>query len=170
MNDQKLIPAKATLPEEQSDAIVVSFGPEWHEHLLAKRFSLVIRKRIPKSVSYKWLYLHVNSPVSAICARAPITKIFSATKREAVAMAKKINLTPAEITSYIGNGSTIGCYELGSFQFVINPITAPKLAARMVYPPPQSFFIISKAAKEIIDTMADFKGAEPSKIRTRVTP
>jgi predicted transcriptional regulator len=167
MNEQRLIPARATFPDEQSDSIVVSFGPQWHEHLLAERFSLVIRKRIPKAASFKWLYLHINSPVGAICARAPITRIFSATKEEAVAMAKNIRLTSDQITSYVGKERTIGCYELGSFQFPKRPITTSELATGIVYHPPQSFFILSKAAKEIIDTMACFKPAEPRKIRTR---
>lgn len=165
MNDQILILAKATLPDEQSDAIVVSFGPEWHEHLLAKRFSVVIRKRIPKSTSYKWLYFHVNSPIGAVCARAPITKIFSATTKQAVSLAKEINLAPPEITAYIGNDTMIGCYELGSFQVATKPLSASDLAARMVYHPPQSFFIISKNAKVIIDKMAGFPGDKSTKSR-----
>src|SRR5665213_2310744 len=138
MNEQSMIPAKATKPEEQSDAIVVSFGPEWHEHLNANRFSVVIRKRVPKATTFKWLYFHVNSPIGAICARAAISKIFTATTKEAVTLAKKIKLSPSEITTYIGNETTIGCYELGKFQFATKPITTSALAAYMVYHPPQS--------------------------------
>lgn len=170
MTNQDRIPAKATTPSEQSDAIVVSFGPEWHDHLLAKRFSVVIRKRVPKATSYKWLYFHANSPVGAICARAPISKIFTASPREAVALAKKIHLTPAEIRSYVGADKTIGCYELGSFQFVAKPLTASDLAAHIVYHPPQSFFIISSKAKVIIDKMAGFTGAKSSKTATTRKP
>ena len=163
MNDKYLIPAKATIYEEQSDAIVVSFGSEWHEHLLAQRFSVVIRKRVPKSATYKWLYFHINTPISAICARAPIAKIFDATIKQTLALAKKIHLPSSEISSYIGSESTIGCYELGSFQFASRPVTASDLATRMVYHPPQSFFIISNNAKVIIDKMAGFPGARSYK-------
>lgn len=166
MNDDILMPAKATTPDEQSDAIVVSFGSEWHEHLLAKRFSVVIRKRVPKSASFKWLYLHANAPVSAICARAAIVKTFSATTKEVIALKKKINLTPSEITSYIGNDTTIGCYELASFQFAIKPISISDLALRMIYHPPQSFFILSKAAKAVIDSMGGFL-AEKSGVKRK---
>lgn len=156
MNEHTLIPAKATTPEEQSDAIVVSFGSDWYDHLLAKRFSVVIRKRVPKSTGFKWLYLHINTPMSAICARAEIVKTYNATTSEAVALAKKINLSPTDIISYIGNDTTIGCYELGLFQFAIKPISTLDLAVRMAYYPPQSFFILSKSAKVIIDSMAGF--------------
>ncbi len=164
MNDQDVIPAKATKPEEQSDAIVVSFGSEWQEHLNAKRFSVVIRKRVPKSASFKWLYFHINNPVSAICARAPIDKIFSANPKEVIALAKKINLTPAEISSYIGNDTTMGCYALGAFQFASKPVTSATLAERLAYYPPQSFFILSGAAKVIIDQMAGFSKNDGSRL------
>ena len=156
MNDQDLISAKATRPEEQSEAIVVSFGAEWQEHLLAKDFSVVIRKRVPKAATFKWLYFHINAPVSAICARAPIVKISTETTTHALALAKKINLSPTEISSYIGTDTTIGCYTLGSFQFAPKPISISDLSARMVYHPPQSFFILSKEAKRIVDQLAAF--------------
>lgn len=156
MTEQELIPAKATSLAEQSDSIVVSFGAEWHEHLLARKFSIVIRKRIPKHGSFRWLYFHINNPVSAICARAPIEKIFTATTQEAVALAKKIHLAPAEITAYIGAGSGIGSYQIGDIQMALKPVTTADLASRMIYHPPQSFFIMSKEAKAIMDDMTGF--------------
>ncbi|MEI6076358.1 MAG: hypothetical protein WCS94_12325 [Verrucomicrobiota bacterium] len=156
MNHKERIPAKATRPEEQSDAIVVSFGSEWHEHLIAKRFGVVIRKRVPKSADFKWLYFHINNPVSAICARAPIEKIFSAKTKEVVALAKKINLTPAEILAYIGNDTSMGCYQLGVIQIATKPATSAALSEQLAYFPPQSFLIISTEAKVIIDQVAGF--------------
>lgn len=160
------IPAKATSAAEQSDAIVVSFEANWHQHLLAKDFSVVIRKRVPKASSFTWLYFHINSPLSAICARAPILKIFNASPKQAVALAKEINLTPAEISSYLRGDSTIGCYKLGPFQFGKGPVTTTTLATRLAYYPPQSFVILSKQAKGIIDRFAGFpipKTAQSSK-------
>ena len=151
-----IIPAKAITRAEQSDSIVVSFGVEWRQHLLAKGFSIVIRRRVPKLSSFKWLYVHINRPLSAICARAPITEIFKATPNEAVALAKQINLTPAEIRSYFGRRTSIGCYRLGPFEFSSEPVSAAKLATRLVYNPPQSFFIVSKKAKVVIDQFAGF--------------
>ena len=167
MNDKDLIPAKATQSHEQSDAIVVSFAPEWYDHLLAKQFSIVIRKRVPKSPCYKWLYFHVNSPVGAICARATITNIFTATKKEAVALAKKINLSPAEIVSYLATATSIGCYELGSFQFPAAPISTSNLSMRMMYHPPQSFFILSKRAKDIVDELAGFNSSKTTQTKKK---
>lgn len=148
--------AKAAGLPDQSDSIVVSFGAEWHEPLLAKQFSVVIRKRIPRAASFKWLYFHVNSPIGAICARAPIRKIFTATKKQALALASRIHLSSDDIAAYIGLANDIGCYELGPFQFAKKPATTTELAAQLVYHPPQSFFIVSKRAKKIIDQAAGF--------------
>ena len=170
MNDnitsqQERIPAKAMGPEEQSDAIVVSFGAEWHKQLTAKQFSVVIRKRVPKSTSFKWLYFHVNSPIGAICARAAIKTIFTATAKEAVKLAGKINLTPEEITEYIGNDASIGCYEIARFQFAKASLTTAVLGTRLTYYAPQSFFILSKPAKLRIDQMAVFSSSVQSKLK-----
>lgn len=165
-NNAARIPAKATTPADQSDSIVVSFGADWYQHLLAKDFSAVIRKRIPKNNSFKWLYFHINSPVSGICGRAQIERIFSATAKEAVTLAKQINLSTDEISSYVGRDKSIGCYKLGTFQTSDKPVPIGTLATRLAYYPPQSFFILSKQAKKVIDELSGFnihKAAEPRK-------
>jgi predicted transcriptional regulator len=159
------IPAKANNLDEQSDAIVVSFGAEWQQHLLAQDFSAVIRKRVPKSGSFRWLYFHLNSPVSAICARAQIVKIFNPTLKEIIAIANEINLTPDEIQSYAGGDSCIGCYRLEGFQFGTGPVSTAEVTKHLLYFPPQSFVILSKQAKEIIDRLAGFD--TPRVTRTR---
>lgn len=156
MTNDTLIPAKAITEADQSDSIVVSFGAEWHQQLLSKAFSVVIRKRIPKNTSFKWLYFHINSPVSAICGRAEIKTIFTATDTEAIGLASEINLSPAEIKSYINGDHTIGCYTLGKIQLTNAPVPASKLATRLTYHPPQSFFIVSKVAKAVIDKLTGF--------------
>ena len=160
MTNQEVIPAKATNTAEQSDSIVVSFGSEWHQHLLSKTFSVVIRKRIPKNHSFKWLYFHINSPVSAICGRAEIRKIFSVPVKGAVTIAKQINLSPAEILAYIGGNASIGCYKLGVFQYGAGPIPRASLTTRLAYYPPQSFFILSKQAKKVVDELGGFNTPE----------
>jgi predicted transcriptional regulator len=157
MTSHILIPAKAITDAELSNAIVVSFDSEWYEHLLAKRFSVVIRKRVPKRRKFEWLYLHINSPVSAICGRAQIKTITDIPMEQAIALAREIALSPDEIKSYIGEGDRyIGCYKLGIFQFGKKPLSTTELSTRMIYHPPQSFFILSKRSKELVDQMAGF--------------
>ena len=163
MSNETTIPAKATTPAEQSDSIVVSFGAEWHQQLLSKAFSLVIRKRIPKNSAFDWLYFHINSPVGAICGRAKIAEIVSVTQKEAVALTKQINLSPAEIKSYIGGDINIGCYKLGAFEFGRESVSAAQLATRLIYHPPQSFFILSKQAKVVVDDLCGFPSSKAAK-------
>jgi predicted transcriptional regulator len=163
MTNDSTIPAKATTADDQSDGIVVSFGSEWHQLLLAKAFRVVIRKRIPKRRSFSWLYFHINSPISAICGRAKIEKLVSITESEAVAIAKQIHLQPAEIKAYLGGGSHIGCYRLGDFEFGSGPVSAAQVRERLVYHPPQSFFILSKDAKLVVDHLLGFSSTKDSK-------
>jgi hypothetical protein len=150
------IPAKATKADDQSDGIVVSFGAEWHKPLLEAKFKAVIRKRVPKTVVPKWLYFHINSPVSALCARAEILAIRELTPTQARAKARDLALSVADVDGYMG-GENIGCYEIGQITFAHRELGSDDLNTRIIYHPPQSFFILSKAAKQIVDQLAGFQ-------------
>lgn len=156
MNDTNLIPAKATSLAEQSDAIVISFRYDWYPHIQAKDFSVVIRKQTPKHRAFDWLYFHVNSPVSAICARAPILNTFRATLQEVLELAPKVNLSPDEIRDYFWKDSSVGCYRLGTIEIAPKATTTTELTAVLIYRPPQSCVILSKRAKQVIDGLAQF--------------
>lgn len=165
MTSHILLPAKAVTDAQQSNAIVVSFASEWHQRLLEKQFTVVIRKRVPKNRAFEWLYFHINKPVGAICGRAQIKNTGSITAERAIALAREIDLSPEEINSYIGEDRRIGCYKLGTFEFGNRPVHTAELAARMIYHPPQSFFILSKWSRELIDQMAGFMQTEPGQSR-----
>jgi hypothetical protein len=132
MTNHILLPAKATTDAEQSNGIVVSFAAQWHQHLLTKDFSLVIRRRVPKSKTFGWLYFHINSPVSEICGRARIQNICDLTVEQAVTLSNKIKLSPEKIKSYIAEDGHVGCYKLGEFQFGNKTVHTTELATRMV--------------------------------------
>jgi predicted transcriptional regulator len=165
MTNHILLHAKALTDAEQSNAIVVSFAAKWHQHLLSRDFSLVIRKRVPRSRTFEWLYFHINSPVGAICGRAQIKHISNMKVEHAIALANKINLSPEEIKSYLAGDTYIGCYKLGAFQFGKMQVHTTKLATRTIYHPPQSFLILSKQGKKIIDEMAGFSQLEANRSR-----
>src|SRR4029077_7202705 len=110
------------------DGIVVSFGSEWHEALLKKRFKAVIRKRIPKTVQPRWLYFHINAPVSAACARAEICTIEDITRTQATSLRRDLALSEAEITAYLGSSSTIGCYKLGAIFLAKNDLPISEIS------------------------------------------
>jgi hypothetical protein len=164
MTKQDLIAAKAITLAEQSDAIVVSFAADWHKRLLANDFSAVIRKRVPKQRSFKWIYFHINTPVSGICGRAPIVRLFDATLKDAVALSDAIGMSPTEIESYVGRNDRIGCYVLGPVELAPTPVSTRVLAASMKYSPPQSFFISSIRARAIIDRLAGFTEPHSSQL------
>lgn len=154
------VPAKATTVDDQSDAIVVSFGAKWHQPLLESKFNAVIRKRIPKTFTPKWLYFHINSPVSALCARARIIAIRLLTPTQARAKSKDLALSAAAVDAYAG-GDSVGCYELDHITLAGRELGSEELNRQMIYYPPQSFFIMSKAAKDIVDALAGFQGGSP---------
>lgn len=156
MENSGHIVAKATSVEDQSDGIVVSFGVEWYQPLRDQKFKAVIRKRTPKTLKPSWLYFHVNAPVSAICARAPILAIRELKAAEANKRAADLALSPADVVAYIGSDATVGCYELGGISFASREITIAELTSRLVYHPPQSFFILSRTGKDVLDQLAGF--------------
>jgi predicted transcriptional regulator len=98
----------------------------------------------------------VNSPIGAICGRAKINSASGITLIEAVNLADEIGLSEKEIYSYVGNGNSIGCYRIGSFELAMNPKKTGEINKLVNYNPPQSFLILSKPAKQIIDEMSEF--------------
>jgi hypothetical protein len=107
------IAAKAADVQSRSDAIVVSFGSEWYDGLKDRKFSAVIRKRIPTSFMPRWLYFHINSPKSAICARAEILSMGEINNAQATRMTRTLDLSTDRIQAYLKSARTIGCYTLG---------------------------------------------------------
>lgn len=157
MNSAHRILAKAVAPESQSEAIVVSFGSEWYESLRGKQFTAVIRKRIPANTRPSWLYFHINSPKSAICARAEILSIEKITRSRALQIRRELDLSEEQILKYFGRHESMGCYRLGRIAYPDKDVTSTQIAEQMVYHPPQSFFVLSKEAKKILDGLCGFK-------------
>lgn len=154
---EPIIQAKALMAKDRSNAIIVSFDAKWHDYFKRAGFSFVIRKRIPKDTSYEWLYAHINSPVGAICGRTKIKRICNISLNEAIGLSNEIGLSSEDICAYVGNDRSVGCYQVGSFELALNPARTEIINDRINYSPPQSFLILSKSAKQIIDAMCDFQ-------------
>ncbi len=157
-----LLSAKARTVAEQSDAIVVSFAAHWRKPLLQQSFNAVIRKRIPRTLLPKWLYFHINSPISAICARAQIESCQEISIEAACMVSGNLALSEDEVRAYADGSPTIGCYRLKTIARAAHPVSSSELAQRMKYYAPQSFFILSKAARSIVDELASFESSELS--------
>jgi predicted transcriptional regulator len=157
MSTPQKLQAKAASSDDQSDAIVVSFGHEWHKHIVESDFTLVLRKRIPSESSrFKWIYMHVNSPIGAICARAPITQIARISLDDAIRLQSEIKLTEKAIRSYVGTSDTIGSYRIEKAELASAPLSTTEINEHILYFPPQSFFILSIRGKDALDGLAGF--------------
>lgn len=148
--------AKAVTADDRSDAVVVSFAEQWYERLRCGEFSLVIRKRVPTRSTPRWLYFHINAPKSAICARAEIVEVGQISLSNAIAENAKIALGKDEIRNYVGTHTSVGCYRLGQVELAPTEATLGALARRLVYHPPQSFFVLSKQARQVVDSLCGF--------------
>jgi predicted transcriptional regulator len=148
--------ARANTVEEQSDSIVVSFSAEWYPLFLGRKFKAILRKRIPRTVHPRLLYFHINAPVSAICGRAKIESMREISFSQATALSNELALAPAEITTYLADQASVGCYKVSQLEFAQSPVTIKELESKMVYHAPQSFFILSQTAKALIDKLAKF--------------
>ena len=156
MNSSRII-AKALNLESKSDAIVVSFGSEWYESLRGKRFTSVIRKRVPATTKPHWLYFHINSPVSAICGRAEIISVNTIDRATSLDIRRELDLSKEQILSYFGRQETMGRYELGRVLFPEKELSTEQISAHMVYHPPQSFVALSNDAKKLLDQLCGFQ-------------
>ncbi len=161
---QARIWAKAETPEMRSDAIVVSFDYIWYEPLHRRRFSAIIRKRVPTSFQPSWIYFHINSPKSAICARASLKGIDHLDLKSAIDIEKFLGLSRDEIISYFGHLDSIGVYLLENIELAEVEVSIGKLAERLIYNPPQSFFALSRPAKMVINQMCGFQAHRSSHI------
>ena len=157
MSGAHRILAKAVDPGSRSEAIVVSFGSEWYESLRGRRFTAVIRKRVPVSIQPRWLYIHINKPKSAICARAEIRAVEMIDRSSALKMWRELDLSEEQILNYLGGQASIGCYRLGEILYPDGDVAVEQISAHMVYYAPQSFFVLSKDAKELLDRLCEFK-------------
>jgi len=157
MGDNTRPTAKAVNPESRSDSIVVSFKSHYYKDILNKSFTAVIRKRVPTNIHPKRLYFHVNSPESAICARAKIKFTANINLEKAIKISKELNLSEETIRNYIGKHVSIGCYYLGDFDFPEKEVSIVELNANLIYFAPQSFFILSKEGKKILNRLCGFR-------------
>jgi predicted transcriptional regulator len=112
---------------------------------------------VPTSIQPRWLYFHINAPKSAICTRAEIRSVENINRAKAIQIARELDLSEEEIRNYFGGQELVGCYRLGKIDFPDREVTVEEIAAHMVYHPPQSFFVLSKAAKELLDQLCGFQ-------------
>ncbi|MFN8703331.1 MAG: hypothetical protein ACK5X0_14570 [Rhodospirillales bacterium] len=148
--------AKALDGADRSDSIIVSFDSEWHSKLHESNFSVIIRKRTPAIARPKFLYFHINAPVSKICGRAEIFSIRDIDGKRAVELSKEIGIHPSSILKYVGSNKSVGAYFIGKIELPDAEVPTIALQEFLFYSPPQSFLFLSHDGKETIDQLCRF--------------
>lgn len=159
--------AKALTLDERSNAIIVSFDSKWHQPFLNAEFSVVIRKRVPRDRTFDWIYVHIKSPIGAICGRARIKRIGTMATNQAANLSESISLSKSEIIKYASGDEAIGFYEIGRFDVASEPVKTDEINKYINYNPPQSFTILSTLAKNAIDALCGFDNSFPLKALKR---
>ena len=152
----QIVPATAVQSEDRSDAVVVSFDSRWYDALRTGSLSMVIRKKVPMSEQPHWLYFHVNSPKSAICARTRILAVEHLPTQAVHAFVNELSLTSEEIDRYCGHLKEVGVYRLSDIELAAPEASLAELRRRLHYSPPQNFMFLSIQAKGIVDQACAF--------------
>ena len=156
MQTNSLPTAKASRPGDRSVSIVVSFQSDWYESLTKLRFQTVIRKRGPTNCTPHWIYAYVNSPKSALCAKAEILTINNIPSGAVIEMASELDMSKEQILDYVGNYESVYVYRLGQIYFPKREPRLHEIRQHLIFHPPQSFFFLSQEGMGVLDELCGF--------------
>jgi len=149
--------AKANSPAEASDSILVSFEARWEELFISGQVSGFIRKRLPRTTSPKWIYAYFGTPLARISVKAQIKSISEVPIGQVIASASDLCISKEEIREYCAGLSSIGLCLIAT-PFVSNhKLGLERMRSTLSFFPPQSFLILSKDAKRIIESIGQFR-------------
>lgn len=144
MTEEKWFKAKA--PEDRSGDIVVSFSHEWFRRIADRKINGIFRRRVPRSVVPKRLYIYLGKPASALVGFANVSKLLIVNLDEALRLAKPSGLTDSDIRDYLDGHEKIGYYQIGNIYILDEAIPLKDLRELAGFSPPQSFVFLSKKA------------------------
>lgn len=151
-NMTPFLSAKASSDGNRSDSVLVSFDSRWEHAINNGDLKAFIRKRLPKTITPKWIYGYCGSPVAAILARFRVIRVTEVSSLEAVKLASRLGMSAGDVESYCKGRPIIGYCEVAEMQKALRPMTLQDIRSVMSFHPPQSFIILSKTACEIIDS------------------
>jgi predicted transcriptional regulator len=125
-----------------------------------KKIFAVFRKRVPITFLPSMLYMYINNPSSRVIGKAKIKKIDLVDISTAISLSSSACISGEEIKSYIGNSSKLGVYLLDTFVVAPTPATLRAIRKYMKFYPPQSFLILSRQSKALLDNLCSFKKAK----------
>lgn len=134
-------------------AIAVSFDSNHIGDITSRRFTAVVRRRVPTEKP-DYLYFHVNSPLSALVARAEVRSVRTVTKDEALSFAHELNMNEAQISDYVGHRRSVGIYEIAAIELFKRPVKTQELQELCNYHPPQNFMLLSEGILRTIEKLS----------------
>ena len=157
--------AKATDAHTSTSSIVVSFDSKWHKLLLDGKIRAFVRRRGPTKFVPEWVYAYINSPVSALVAKLPVTH-FEWRRGFDAKLCDDAALQPQEMRFYTGDAN-YAAFRVGSPCFARPQISLKELQATFGFVPPQSFFIVSIDGRRRLDSLGSFLNLSDKRLRMR---
>lgn len=151
-----MVQLKANSPKDSTNAIVISFDSKWKNAILDSSFSVVFRKRGPKSPALDWIYFYVSAPYSGIIGRGKIDKYESMPLNNALGLCRKAGLTTTELQEYAEGYDSLAVFTLATIEPATKPMYLNQLTTNFAFKPPQSFVIMSVDGKEELDIALGF--------------
>jgi predicted transcriptional regulator len=145
---------KATCPEDSSDSIVISFDGKWLDPLRRSELSLVFRKRGPKNIVPRFIYVYIGSPHCLLLGRLAVTRYELLSTRSALQHTAKAGLTADELAQYLKGYDTVAAFTVGHIHKTATTTSLQRLAATFGFTPPQSFFVLSHNGRRLLDEFA----------------
>ena len=148
---------KAAGPSDSSESIVISFQQKWLDPLRHQQISVVFRKRGPKKIIPRFIYVYVGSPHCLLLGRLPVTHYETLKTNAASRQAAKAGLSVDELAAYLKGYSDVFTFTVGPLQQVTRATDLKQLVERFGFSPPQSFFVLSLEGKQRLDDMAGLR-------------
>ena len=142
---------KADTPDDRSQDILVSFSSRWNDLLRNGSINLVFRRRYPKTLGAKRMFIYVGSPYSEIIGFSIIKDIKPMTFTEGIRLLDKAQITKPELEMYFQGYSSVGGYRVSKITLFDSPVSLQTLRGESGFSPPQSFVFLSKRASIWLD-------------------
>ncbi len=156
-------------PEDESNAILLTFDSKWRAPLVTGNIRVVFRKMGPKAFVPDLMYAYVASPDSAIVARMPITSCTAMSLKDAVQLADEGCISPEELIQYAHTWQELIVMHVGAVAVAMEPISYDYLAKEYNYWPSSTFIPLSGNGKKVLDKLGQFVLADTTATRSKPT-
>lgn len=147
---------KAVNKEDISDGIIISFHSKWQSLLMSSSVNCIFRKRGPRQMIPRWIYVYVATPIKALTGRLPVKKVEIIPIKECVNYTSKGAITEEQLVQYANDYKELFVFHVGKYQSAVRNADFAFLSSHYKFSPPQSFLLLSKQGKRIINDICGF--------------